>query len=195
MAWQRFHNRTNFPVNLCFTNAGIIYPDADKGVKMYRNNVKKYDEIFTPGVGYDLHVFYSTDQTTIDPDKWNPGAILNVVSISVGIAAVVVGIVAIPLTAGASGTLAAVGMGLAIGGGVAGGVATIGGAVASALGASYNVGGLYGANDHNFYLDGGIEGKVKDDGTIEVTKVKPLTISYLNCQTGEKVENGGYKIP
>jgi hypothetical protein len=161
---------------------------------MYRNDVKTYEEIFSPGVWYDLHVLYSSDQTKIDAN-WNKGAILNVVSISWGVVATLVGGAALPLTGGASGLLLAAGIGTVIAGGVSAGVAIAGSAMAG-LSTPANVVGLFGANDHNYYIDGGISGHLKKGTeTVEIDTVKPLVVSYKNCQSGEKFENGGYKVP
>lgn len=218
MAWQRFHNRTGFPINLCFTNAGIIYNDIPTAPSspspMCKNNVLKYDEFFSPGVGYDLHVFYSTDQTYIDPKTWNPGAIANVVAISTGVIAVVAGVVAIPFTLGASVPLIATGLGvseaaiagaglaLGIGSGVTGATGVAAGIAASAVAGLSNpavVTGLFGANDHNFYIDGGVTAHAVEDKDgkkyLVVDGTKPLTVSYINCQSGQKYEYGGYTVP
>jgi hypothetical protein len=197
MAWQRFRNKAGVPVNIRLSNAGITY--------YYENNVKVYSEFFTGGVGWDLTVYYSSDSTKIDPSKDNVAPIAAIATIVGGAVIAAAGVGLTVVTFGAATPIVIAGCQIATAGAAAAAAATIAGAgaagvvgsvaltIANAVIYPATVTGLYGANDHNFDIYGGFEGTV-DEKTknLTITKINPLAISYINCQSGERTTPAGY---
>lgn len=198
MAWQRIHNRTKAPINVRLTNAGITYH--------FENHVNSYTEFFTAGIGWDLSVVYSEGHNNFDPSKDNFAPIAAIASLAAGVALAAGGVVLTVATGplGLEGVLFGVKISatalttLGIMSTTAGAVSAAGSIAveaAESLLKPANVTGLYGANDHNFYVDGGIYGGIDKDGKVVVSRIDPLAISYINCQSHERTVAKGYSLP
>lgn len=197
MGWYRFHNRTGAPVNIRASNAGITYH--------WKNQVEKYDEFLVAGIGWDITVEYSIGHNDFSPsDNWKP--ISAIAGLVAGTAVTVGGVALTIVTLGAAAPVAVAGVTISAGAITALGIASTAagatlGAASIAIEAIEGITqpaterGFYGGNDFNFYIDGGLEGGPGPDGTVIISKVKPLVLSWINCQTGKQREAEGYAVP
>lgn len=164
MAVFKIRNATNAPVNVKITNAGVIHH--------HRNELAPGDtwEESVAWIGWDLSAIYSTPETKIDPDKDNVGAVSTIVTTAVGAA---VAVAAAPFTGGASVAIA-----LAAVGGAAT-LAGVGVTIASAVLYPATVRGLYGGDDYEIVINGGVE--FAED---TVKGIRPLSIDWRNLDRG-----------
>jgi hypothetical protein len=182
MAWFRVKNKTELPVHVSISQAGIIY--------FHKNDLAPggYWESNVGLGGYDLNVIPSNGSNKIDPSRDNVAAIgkwaLGAGAVVVGVA----GLALVPFSGG--GSLALVGAAAA----GAGAITTVSDITVSFVDAKLHpktVEGLYGPDGYNFEIVGGqVLGHMEGENNYVVDSVLPFTVHHHNNNTGKGNFNG-----
>jgi hypothetical protein len=171
--------------------------DGVGGTIAYKNWVVDYAEFTTwRPVGTKVCFALASADNAINPVIGNVGPVLNIALYALSAVALLGGLLAIPVTGGASLELAALGVGLALGS-----LGIVGSAVALQWQAITAPGGqnLDASSEYNVYIDGEVEAVAeKDSGgkiLVSLKIVKPLCFSYYNMDDGSYLIADRYLLP
>jgi hypothetical protein len=173
-------NNTKLPIH-CATSWSHV-------IQKFRNNVAPGEQIDLPSEPFgwqDFMVVTGSPENEISHDKdWL--AVLGLGATVLGTLGTIAGVVALPLTGGASAVLAAGGWAVAAtaGGVAASAIATVAGFGVIAGDLIVNpatVGMLWCPDGYTMTVTGGdIEVETKPDGKLYVTNIQPLTVHWIN---------------
>jgi len=177
-------NNTKLPIHIATQWSNIV--------QEYCNHVEPGNTVELPAAGFGWQDFFavtgSPDNEISHGKDWV--AVLGLGATILGTLGTIAGIAAIPLTGGASAVVAAGSAAIAMtaGGTAAGVVSTIAGLAVSVGEFVVNpatVSGLWGPDGYTMNVTGGdIEVAKLEDGSIKITRVLPLSVTWQNKKSG-----------